>query len=182
MENVQPYQILVPMGIVFFIGIMLLIWGDRPELAAWIRSWFDDRPARPVIMSSDEEEDEIIVVYDLENVSGAERTNEHSQASSSPFYSENIEGTAGAEFLLTSEELIAVQAMLRYRESATIRGDKPTKSNSITAGFGLKRGGGPRYTRASEIYDALFGDPEPAVKYPPIAPEQQATTDAIHAR
>lgn len=60
MENVQPEQILIPIGMVLFIGIMLLIWGERPELWAWVRSLFADRPARSVITSSPrfEEEDE----------------------------------------------------------------------------------------------------------------------------
>lgn len=45
MENVQPYQILVPIGMALLLGIVILIWGDRPELAAAIRARFAERVA-----------------------------------------------------------------------------------------------------------------------------------------
>jgi hypothetical protein len=51
MATVQPYQILVPLGIAFVLGIMILLWGDRPELAKTIRDrFFGER----VVMSPDE--------------------------------------------------------------------------------------------------------------------------------
>lgn len=49
MENVQPWQLLTALGVVLFIGAMLLIWGDRPGLAAAIRRRFAER-----VTSSDE--------------------------------------------------------------------------------------------------------------------------------
>ena len=49
---------------------------------------------------------------------------------------------------------------------------KPTKSSSIEAGFGLKRGGGPAYARASAIYDRLFAAPSAAL-YPTLTAERE---------
>lgn len=43
MENIQPGQVLTALGVVLFLCAMLLIWGDRPELAAWIRRLFEAR-------------------------------------------------------------------------------------------------------------------------------------------
>lgn len=40
MENLQPHQILVPLAIALVIGIVVLVWGDRPGLAAAVRAWF----------------------------------------------------------------------------------------------------------------------------------------------
>lgn len=49
MENVQPHQILVPLAIALMIGVLVLVWGDRPGLAAALRARFapsadDDTP------------------------------------------------------------------------------------------------------------------------------------------
>lgn len=48
MENLQPHQILVPLAFAIFIGIMVLVWGDRPGLAEAVRGLFrsgdDDAP------------------------------------------------------------------------------------------------------------------------------------------
>ena len=49
MENLQPHQILVPLAIALMIGVLVLVWGDRPGLAAALRARFapsddDDTP------------------------------------------------------------------------------------------------------------------------------------------
>lgn len=49
MENVQPHQILVPLAIALVLGVLVLVWGDRPGLAAALRARFapsddDDTP------------------------------------------------------------------------------------------------------------------------------------------
>lgn len=57
MENLQPHQILVPLAIALVLGILVLVWGDRPGLAAALRARFappdddtyeDDVEERPV--------------------------------------------------------------------------------------------------------------------------------------
>ncbi len=88
------------------------------------------------------------------------------------------ERTAFAEpFALTlnADEVAAVQKMILHKAAA----QRPSKSSAIMAGFGVSRGGSGNYIRASEIYDALFGPPEPAVKYRPLTPEQEATRKAL---
>lgn len=42
--DIQPWQLLTGIGVVLFVLAMLLIWGERPELAAAIRRWFEPRP------------------------------------------------------------------------------------------------------------------------------------------
>ena len=118
-------------------------------------------------------------VQDQSNLPGSERTNEQPAPGS---YAENTgsqQGTAGSSFSLTIEELSAVQAMARHRETVMARGETPTKSGSILAGFGVKRGGTQRYERASEIYDALFGAPVPLTHYPNMTPEQKQARDVL---
>jgi len=41
MENLQPHQVLVPLTIAIVLGLLVLIWGDRPGLAATVRGWFE---------------------------------------------------------------------------------------------------------------------------------------------
>lgn len=74
------------------------------------------------------------------------------------------------ELVLNAEEIAAVARMVDHNRTAA----KPSKTSTIQAGFGLSRGGGPRYTRAALIYDALFGSPAPAVQYRELSPEQEA--------
>lgn len=40
MENLQPHQVLVPLTIAIVLGLLVLIWGDRPGLAAALRGMF----------------------------------------------------------------------------------------------------------------------------------------------
>ena len=40
MENLQPHQILVPLAIALVLGVLVLVWGDRPGLAAALRARF----------------------------------------------------------------------------------------------------------------------------------------------
>lgn len=65
------------------------------------------------------------------------------------------------ELQLNADEVAAVARMIEHKMTAI----KPTKSNTIQAGFGVSRGGSQAYLRASAIYDALFGTPAPAVQY-----------------
>ena len=49
MENITPEQIGVPLVMAIIIAVFVLVWGDRPELAAAVRAWFapsddDDTP------------------------------------------------------------------------------------------------------------------------------------------
>lgn len=81
----------------------------------------------------------------------------------------NGSGTA-PELYLNEAEVAALQRMIRHNATAA----KPSKSSTIQAGFGVSRGGSSAYTRASLIYDALFGAPAPAVKYRQRTPEQEA--------
>lgn len=81
----------------------------------------------------------------------------------------NGSGTA-PELYLNEAEVAALQRMIRHNATAA----KPSKSSTIQAGFGVSRGGSAAYTRASLIYDALFGAPAPAVKYRQRTPEQEA--------
>jgi hypothetical protein len=75
-----------------------------------------------------------------------------------------------SELALNADEVIAVARMIDHNRTAA----KPSKTSTIQAGFGLSRGGGPRYTRAALIYDTLFGPPAPAVTYRELSPEQEA--------
>lgn len=63
---------------------------------------------------------------------------------------------------LSSEERAAVQKMIQHKLTAA----RPSKSTTIQAGFGVSRGGSQLYQRASLIYDALFGQPDPAIETP----------------
>jgi len=51
MENITPEQIGVPLVMAIIIAVFVLVWGDRPELAAAVRAWFAPRP-------TDEDEDD----------------------------------------------------------------------------------------------------------------------------
>ena len=51
MENITPEQIGVPLVMAIIIAVFVLVWGDRPELAAAVRAWFAPRP-------TDDEDDE----------------------------------------------------------------------------------------------------------------------------
>lgn len=66
------------------------------------------------------------------------------------------------ELALNADELAAVQKMIYHKLTVA----RPSKSSTIQAGFGVSRGGSQLYQRASLIYDALFGQPDPAVETP----------------
>ncbi len=51
MENITPEQLGVPLVMAIIIAVFVLVWGDRPELAAAVRAWFAPRP-------TDDEDDE----------------------------------------------------------------------------------------------------------------------------
>ncbi len=51
MENITPEQLGVPLVMAIIIAVLVLVWGDRPELAAAVRAWFAPRP-------TDDEDDE----------------------------------------------------------------------------------------------------------------------------
>lgn len=74
-----------------------------------------------------------------------------------------------AELLLNAAEIAAIHRMIEHNKTAA----KPSKSSSIQAGFGVARGGSAAYTRASELYDALFGPVAPAIKYRPLTPDHR---------
>ena len=78
----------------------------------------------------------------------------------------NVRAFAG--LLLTNAEVAAIGRAIVHNRTA----EKPTKSSTIQAGWGLKRGGGTGYQRASEIYDAIF-DPQPEAKYPTIQQQRE---------
>jgi hypothetical protein len=75
-----------------------------------------------------------------------------------------------SELALNADEVAAVARMIEHNKTAA----KPSKSSTIRAGFGLSRGGGSKYQRASAIYDALFGPPAPAVQYRELTPDRKA--------
>lgn len=75
-----------------------------------------------------------------------------------------------SDLALNAVEIAAVARMIEHNRTAA----KPSKSSTIQSGFGVSRGGSAAYTRASAIYDALFGPPAPAVQYRPLTPEQEA--------
>lgn len=75
-----------------------------------------------------------------------------------------------AELQLNAAEVSALHRMIEHNKTAA----KPSKSSTIQAGFGVSRGGSSAYQRASLIYDTLFGPPQPAIKYRPRTPEQDA--------
>jgi hypothetical protein len=55
--DMQPYHLLVGSGMALIIGVLCLVWGDRPDLAEHIRRLFADRPVRN--MSSKETDDRV---------------------------------------------------------------------------------------------------------------------------
>jgi hypothetical protein len=71
-------------------------------------------------------------------------------------------GSGSAELALNADELAAVKRMIKHNAAAR----SPSKSSTIAAGFSVSRGGSATYQRASVIYDALFGQPEPAIQFP----------------
>lgn len=75
---------------------------------------------------------------------------------------ERTHGSGSAELALNADELAAVQRMIKHNAAAK----SPSKTSTIAAGFGVSRGASAAYQRASIIYDALFGQPEPAIQFP----------------
>lgn len=75
---------------------------------------------------------------------------------------------------LNADEITALHRMIEHNKTAA----KPSKTNTIQAGFGLSRGGGEKYQRASMIYDALFGTPTPAVSDPQYRQPDGSTAPA----
>lgn len=82
------------------------------------------------------------------------------------------------ELALNAEEITAVARMIEHNRTAA----KPSKSSTIAAGFGVSRGGSDTYKRASAIYDALFGQPAPAVTYRELSPEQEAMRTSLRIK
>lgn len=74
----------------------------------------------------------------------------------------------GDSLVLTRDEIAAVARMIAHNKSAA----KPTKSSTIQAGFGVSRGGGATYLRASAIYDQIFAAPNEAM-YPTLTAERE---------
>jgi len=91
-----------------------------------------------------------------------------------PLLNDEEPRTNGSENLdtlvLNAAEVEAVNRMIKHNATAA----KPSKSSTIQAGFSVSRGGSAAYIRASLIYDALFGTPQPAVRYRERTPEQEA--------
>lgn len=75
---------------------------------------------------------------------------------------------AGDLLTLTRDEIAAVARMIAHNKAAA----KPTKSSTIQAGFGVSRGGGATYLRASAIYDQIFAAPNEAM-YPTLTAERE---------
>lgn len=73
--------------------------------------------------------------------------------------------------VIMPDQVEAVRAMIDYALGESRRGEKPSKTRRIQAGFKIGRGASPRYQQASMMYDLLFGDPEPAVKYRSLGPD-----------
>jgi len=69
---------------------------------------------------------------------------------------------------LTEDEIAAVARMIAHNKLV----EKPTQSSAIEAGFGYKRGGGPGYDRAREIYQALFTQPK-VTAFPELTTDKQ---------
>lgn len=142
-----------------------MAWHNRQVIAARWRYYFP-------VMSSQEAWDDDDEEDETADFQGSERT---SNPGSVAFASDGTTRTPafGSEpaggFVLSAEEMIAIQKMNHYLLTNAQRGQAPSKSGAILAGFGLKRGGGPRYMRAALIYDTIFGEPEPAIKYPTLA-------------
>ena len=162
MEQVQPWQVLTVGGVVIIIGVLWLVWSDRPELAATIRRLFEHRPPRTMssVRSYPLRSEQVrIVPISPTN----ERTNEPEPADE-PVLERRTDDRTGA-FVLNLEECAAVAKMIEHKTTA----EKPTKASTVWAGFGVKKGDSAKYRRASEIYDALFVlQPEPRYPSDPV--------------
>jgi hypothetical protein len=99
---------------------------------------------------------------------------------SEAFTSQTGSGTACSAFSLTNDEIAGVRRMINYYRETLARGEQPTKSGAILAGFNRKRGGSAEYVRASDIYDALFGAPEPAVKFRPLTEDSKPVFQEVN--
>ncbi len=86
-------------------------------------------------------------------------------------------GTGSVALELTPEEAAAIRAAVASLRTAR----QPTKAGVIEAAFGLKRGGGRRYQRASELYDLLLAEPEPQAgpRYGARTAEQQKVQEWV---
>jgi hypothetical protein len=91
-----------------------------------------------------------------------------------PQFSVRSTNANAVDLHLNAEEMIAVTRMIEHNKTAV----KPSKTNTIQAGFGVSRGGGEKYQRASLIYDALFGVPAPAVNGPEFRQPDGTTAPA----
>lgn len=165
-------------GVWFFVAAMVYGYLSKVEYdggpsrwerwrAAWLMS--RSRGARPEPAS----------VQNHDDRPSSERTNERANAGSEAFIPPEPARTLGSAFVLTSAELDAVRAMAHHRETVIARGEVPTKSGSVLAGFGVKRGGTDRYLRASTIYDALYAPAESAPHFPNMTPEQKQARDVL---
>jgi hypothetical protein len=162
MEHVQPNQLLIPGAIALVIGLLWLIWGDRPELGKAILSRLAGRAVRAQsvkgyreVMSNEDADCEGDYTAEVEPRGSAaiSRTNP---------VEPDLNGSLNpVELALNADEVAAVARMIEHKITAK----RATKSSAIQAGFGVSRGGSQTYLRASTIYDALFGAPAPAVQY-----------------
>jgi hypothetical protein len=135
------------------ITITLLTFGLLATLYTKIR----DRQERAA------EDDEARSVRSEETDSaGNERTNEPNEPPNAAAGRRTDPRTAPFGLQLSFDELVSVQAMNEYRSGVLAAGKRPTKKESIFAGFGVRGGDGPTYRRASEIYELLYSPPAPA--------------------
>jgi hypothetical protein len=155
-----------------FIGWIVALW-DR--FIAWWQLGIAQAQADVMSRRIDEEENK--EQPENNEKQGSERTDDDGaevartpRTTRTPTFGSEPQDTG---FVLSSEELIAVQKMIHYAITTSRRGQEPSKSGAIQAGFGLKRGGGPRYIRAALIYDSLLGEPEPAIKFAPLNERKQ---------
>lgn len=165
-ETIVNYVVLIVVIGALVIGGLSMLLGKVVDLYDWVRAWWFDgietqraRYEKRAILYNlrdEEEEPEPQGSVDFSLLNGVEP---EANRSENP-----------AELYLNALEVAALQRMIDHNKTAV----KPSKSSTIQAGFGVSRGGSAAYARASQIYDALFGAPSPAVKYRQITPEQEA--------
>jgi hypothetical protein len=130
--------------------------------------------ARATLMSSVVSEEERLEAVQNEDEPAVQVGScEQRTQGSGAFIRQTEVGTQGSVFSLTNDELGGVRRMITYHKETLALGEQPTKSGAILAGFNRKRGGSSEYIRASDIYDALFGAPEPAVKFRPLTEDSK---------
>jgi len=173
MDQWQPDQLLTGLAVVSIIGVLLLIFGDRPAWWAHVRAWFDDE-AHHNAMSSDAtsnaaEHSADVVPVPVRDTDTGTHTSLPAPTSTAPDFADTpaVEGGTDWELPRVSRHLGDAELITLLAAQRTPAGKFRFSANAI---FGLV--GGSR----SAVLDQVRAIQNPSAQpptYPPRSPEQE---------